>query len=148
MKIDGLGYVNPLDTISASRNSIDEASFESALKKAYDEKDKEKLKEACDQFEAIMLQMLFRQMKATIPEGGLFEKSNARSIFEDMLDETLMQQASKRGVGLSKMMYEHLSAKLDRMYNVQPEKTETQNANNEETENQNGETDGVGPVEE
>ncbi|NLM75752.1 MAG: flagellar biosynthesis protein FlgJ [Clostridiaceae bacterium] len=144
MTVNGLGYINPLDTISSSKAKIDETSFESVLKKAYDENDKKKLKEACDQFEALMLQMLFKQMKATVPEGGLIEKSNARSIFEDMLDETLMQQASNRGVGLSDMMYKHLSSKLDRMYNTQSgEITETENTNNFD-----GETDGVDPVEE
>ncbi|NMA65917.1 MAG: flagellar biosynthesis protein FlgJ [Clostridiaceae bacterium] len=139
MKIDGLGFVNPFETFTNSRSKIDETDFESALKKAYDEKDKEKLKEACDQFEAIMLQILFKQMKATVPEGGFIEKSNARSIFEDMLDENLMKQASNRGMGISDMMYKQLSARMDRMYNTQSEKI---------PENEDEKTDGVDPVEE
>lgn len=119
MKIDGFGQVNPVETLKTSNFGTEATEFESMLKMAYDDGDREKLKEACDQFESIMLQMLYKQMKSTVPEGGLFEKSSARGIFEDMLDETLMKQASKRGMGISDMMYKQLSARMDKMYKTQ-----------------------------
>jgi len=115
MKIEGLSqqYVN---NILSAKNVSDDTGFEAALKKAYDERDKEKLKEACAQFESILLQNLFRQMKATVPKGGLLEESNARNIFEDMLDEELMKRCSIRGVGIAEMMYRQLSAQMDRTF--------------------------------
>ncbi|NLX63990.1 MAG: flagellar biosynthesis protein FlgJ [Clostridiaceae bacterium] len=119
MKIEGFGQLNYTDQIKASQAQTDAAEFESVLKKAFDEGDKKKLKEACDQFEAIMLQMLYKQMKATVPEGGLMEKSTARAMFEDMLDEALMEKSSHRGIGISDMMYRQLSAQMDRTYKIQ-----------------------------
>jgi Rod binding domain-containing protein len=35
-----------------------------------------------------------------------------------MLDDTLMDQASKRGMGISDMMYKQLSSKMDRTYRL------------------------------
>ncbi|NLM73176.1 MAG: flagellar biosynthesis protein FlgJ [Clostridiaceae bacterium] len=140
MKIDGFGQVNPVDTLKTSKMGSEATEFENILKKAYDDGDKKKLKEACDQFESIMLQMMYKQMKATVPEGGFIEKSSARSIFEDMLDETMMEQASKRGMGLSDMLYKQLSAKLDRIYKTQ---TDEDGSDTPVTE-----TDGAEPSEE
>ena len=119
MKIEGFGQFNPIDTIKTrtQAGALEETEdFGSALQKAFDEGDKKKLREACNEFESVMLKMLYKQMKATVPDGGLTEKSSARSIFEDMLDEELMDQSSERGMGISDMMYKQLSAKMDKTY--------------------------------
>ena len=115
MKIDGLAQHHMNNILSTGQVS-DDTGFEAALKKAYDECDREKLKQACIQFESILLQNLYKQMKATIPKGGLLEESNARSIFQDMYDEELMKQCGTRGVGIADMMYKQLSAQMDRTF--------------------------------
>ncbi|HBR03810.1 MAG TPA: flagellar biosynthesis protein FlgJ [Ruminiclostridium sp.] len=122
MEIQGLGPINYLDTVKNGQAQTEASDFESALQKAFDEGDKKELKEVCNDFEKIMLQMLYKQMKATVPDGGLTEKSNARSIFEDMLDDELMELASRRGMGISDMMYNQLSAKMDKTYKLQTKK--------------------------
>lgn len=119
MKIEGFGQLNYTDKIKANQAQTDVTEFESILKKAFDEGDKKKLKDACDEFESIMLQILYKQMKATVPESGFIEKSSARAMFEDMLDETLMERSSHRGVGLSDMMYRQLSAQMDKAYKIE-----------------------------
>lgn len=70
-----------------------------------------KLREACEGFEAMFLSMMYKQMRATVPEGGLFgKKSNAMSIFEDMRDTELMNEVSKSGgIGIADMMYKQLA---------------------------------------
>jgi Rod binding protein. len=134
MKIEGLsGY--QINNILTAKQTYDDESFETALRKAYDEGDREKLKEVCAQFEAIMLKTLYKQMKATIPKGGLFEESNAREIFEDMLDDELMQQCSKRGVGIADMIYKQLSARMDRTYTTSGS---TAQSGGEEVQSENG----------
>ena len=90
--------------------------FADVLQKAYDDGDKEKLKEVCTQFESIMLSMMYKGMKATVPESSFLEESNAREIFDDMLDEELMKRASNRGIGLADMLYGQLSRQMDRTY--------------------------------
>lgn len=119
MKIDSIG-VNNLsiqNSLNAKQVSEDQA-FEEVLKKAYDDGDKEKLMDACKDFEAIFLGMVFKQMKKTIPEGGLFEKSYAREIFEEMLDDELIDNAKGSGLGIAEAMYKQLSANLDNIYKV------------------------------
>lgn len=125
MKIDGFGYTNPIDSIKTNSVQTETSDFESALQKAFDEGDKKKLKEVCNEYEGVMLKMLYKQMKATVPENGFIEKSNARGIFEDMLDEKLMEQSSNRGMGISEMMYKQLSADMDRTYKVKKEESGT-----------------------
>ena len=70
-----------------------------------------KLREACEGFEAMFLSMMYKQMRATVPEGGLFgKKSNAMNIFEDMRDTELMNEVSKSGgIGIAAMMYKQLA---------------------------------------
>ena len=61
--------------------------------------------------QAKKLRMMYKQMRATVPESGLFgKKSNAIKIFEDMRDTELMNAAAKSGgIGLADMMYKQLS---------------------------------------
>lgn len=119
MKIEGFGQLNYTDKIKANQAQTDATEFESILKKAFDDGDKKKLKDACDEFESVMLQILYKQMKATVPESDFIEKSSARTMFEDMLDETLMERGSHRGMGISDMMYRQLSARMDKAYKIQ-----------------------------
>ncbi len=102
----------------AALASAQDKTFADVLQKAYDEGDKEKLKEVCTQFESIMLSMMYKGMKATVPESSLVEESRAQEIFDDMLDEELMNRAGSRGVGLADMLYKELSRQMDRTYLV------------------------------
>lgn len=145
MKIEGLGNINPIESVKTNQIQTDATEFESMLKKAFDEGDKKKLREACNEFESIMLQILYRQMKATVPESDFIEKSSARGIFEDMLDEELMKRGSMRGVGIAEMMYRQLSARMDKVYKI--EKTE-EASESDALQTDNTGTDGAEPVEE
>ena len=130
MKIDGIGFNNPvnaINTIDTIKPAMNDSDFAATLQKAFDEGDKKKLKETCVQFETIMLNMLYKQMKATVPEGGFIEKSNAREIFQDMLDETLMERGSRRGTGIAVMMYRQLSRRMENTYKSEPKKASQTN---------------------
>ena len=73
-------------------------------------KEEKRLMEACREFESIFLHMMIRQMRSTVQEGGLTEKSHAREIFQDLHDEELAKSmAQGDGVGLARQMYDQLS---------------------------------------
>lgn len=73
--------------------------------------DKEKLQKACQEFEAIFLNMMLKQMRASVMEGGFTEKSHAREIFEEMHDEELAKAMSQgKGMGLAQQLYQQLTA--------------------------------------
>ncbi|MCB2183517.1 MAG: rod-binding protein [Desulfobulbaceae bacterium] len=76
-----------------------------------DKVENKKLKEACEDFEAILLNKILSSMREMIPEGGLFEKSYGEKIYQSMLDEEMTKQmAHGKGIGLSELLYEQLSA--------------------------------------
>ena len=51
--------------------------------------------------------MMFKEMKKTIPDSGLIEKSTGRKIFEDMHIEELSKEiANEDGFGIAEMLYQ------------------------------------------
>lgn len=81
------------------------------LRKAQEQKRYEaKVREACQGFETMFLSMMYRQMRATVPDNTLFGKSNSQKIWQSMLDDSLMEKVSKAGgVGLADMIYKQLT---------------------------------------
>jgi flagellar protein FlgJ len=83
-----------------------------------DQQDKE-LKEACKGFEAMFLNMMYKQMRATVPTDTLFGESNAKKIYQEMHDEKLMDSiADGGGVGLADMLYKQLSREASAKSNL------------------------------
>ena len=121
MKIDGIGSADISASINRKQIQEDQG-FADVLKKAYSSGDKEKLKQVCREFEGIMLQMMCKQMKKTVPESELLPASSGREIFQEMLDEELINNATQRGIGLSDVLYRQLSMNMDKTYLVNNEK--------------------------
>jgi flagellar protein FlgJ len=95
------------------KTSLDSAQLLSAAQQTPDtsrnQKDKESLKKSCQDFEAIFVQSLFKAMRKTVPEGGLFEKDNATEMFQDMLDQEIATKMSqKQSIGLADQMYRQM----------------------------------------
>ena len=68
------------------------------------------LKEACKGFEAMFLNMMYREMRATVPENDIIKKSNAIKIFEDMRDTEMTKKiADGVGIGLGDLLYKQLA---------------------------------------
>jgi len=101
------GYTN------SAVNSVTQASddsFARRLEAAAQNNDDKELKAVCQEFEAIMLDMLYKQMKATVIKSDLIEKDPGTDIFESMQDEELMKKASQTGsLGLAESLYKQLS---------------------------------------
>lgn len=80
-------------------------------------KEEERLKEVCEDFEAIFVNMMLKSGRETVNEGGLIEKSNGTKMFEGMYDEELASIISKTedgGMGIGKMLYEQMKLSLHR----------------------------------
>ena len=122
MKVDGIGSADISGSIQKKQVNEDK-SFEDVLRKAYSEGDKEKLKEACKEFEGLFMQMMYKQMKKTVPKSQLIPESTGREIFEDMLDEEIINNAKERGIGLADVLYRQLSLTMDKTFTVQNEKS-------------------------
>lgn len=97
------------DATRSAAQAVDD-SFAKKLEAAVQNNDDKELKKACQEFEGIMLNMLYKQMKATIVKSDLIEKDAGTEIFESMQDDNLMELASKTGsFGLAESLYKQLS---------------------------------------
>ena len=133
MKIDSSMISNVYSTALSQEKEVNETNaFKETLEKAAGNKDLEKLKEASQEFEAYFLNTLFKEMRKTVQEGGLTEKSQARTTFEEMLDEEMSKTISQKGgIGLSDMIYNNMV----RAYgNVAQAKSEVETEATSETE--------------
>lgn len=92
--------------------------FKSMLAKAQDDikdkkQDAQKLMQACKDLESVFVNMMFKNMRATVPSDGFIEKSFGRETFEGMLDEEIAKTIGKgQGVGLAQQMYKQLSRNI------------------------------------
>ncbi len=99
------------------RTTLDSTAILAASQKTPDPtrslKDKESLKKACQDFEAIFVQSLFKSMRKTIPESGIFEKSTSSEMYQDMLDQEIATKISQQqSIGLAEQMYRQMEKKL------------------------------------
>lgn len=69
-----------------------------------------KLREACQGFEEMFLNLMYSKMRDTVPKDTLLGESNGQQIMQSMLDEQLTKEMAKAGgVGLADMLYKQLS---------------------------------------
>ncbi|MCX7842476.1 MAG: rod-binding protein [Clostridia bacterium] len=110
MEIGGINDKTFNNTLNNAKNKIKQDDFEKRLQNAVDSKDDKELKKVCRDFEGIILNMMYKQMKATVPKTELLPGDISREIFDSMLDEKLMEEASRgRGIGLADMLYKQMS---------------------------------------
>lgn len=71
----------------------------------------QRLKDACDSFEALFMQQMLKQMRATVPKDGLFSGGSAEQMYSEMLDVELSKEmATSGGLGISRLLFEHMMA--------------------------------------
>ena len=115
MNAEGQSFQATLDELQrkAAASTETEAGYVPKNPMTSEEREAKALREACEGFEAMFLSMMYKQMRATVPETELFgKKSNAIKIFEDMRDTELMTSVAKSGgIGIADMMYKQLTIK-------------------------------------
>jgi len=96
-----------------------DAAFEKSLKNAMGKNDEAALKKACQEFESIFLSMMYKEMKATVPKSGLIPDDIGMDVYNSMLDEMLMENASKSSrLGLGDILYKQLDRQLKAEYKL------------------------------
>lgn len=106
-------------TVNNTRNQATDNDFERHLKSVLDNKDEKELKKVCKDFESILLNMVYKEMKATVPKSDFIPEDPGKGIFDSMLDDKLVENASSgQGLGLSDVLYKQLSKQLKSTYKV------------------------------
>jgi flagellar protein FlgJ len=109
MEVGSINSKNTLDTAQSTRVKSSEDDFEKRLRAAAEKGDDSELKQVCHEFESIFLNMLYKQMRATVPQSDYLESDSASEIYNSMLDDKLCEVSSQRGIGLGDMMYKQMS---------------------------------------
>ena len=70
------------------------------------------LRQACRDFEGLLLEQMLAAMRRSVPESGLFGTSAAAGIYESIRDQELAEDlAGRGGLGLADALYQQLSRK-------------------------------------
>ncbi|MEO7717013.1 MAG: rod-binding protein [Capsulimonas sp.] len=69
------------------------------------------LKKACQQFESYFLDLMFKEMRKSIPKSTLLkDEGDQQQTFQELIDQKVSETMSDRGdFGLAKMMYTQLT---------------------------------------
>lgn len=71
-------------------------------------KDNQQLKQTCQEFEAVMVQMMFKAMRGAEVEG-LFEKDMASDVYRDLFDgEVARDLAHNQSMGIGLRLYQQI----------------------------------------
>ncbi|MCC6446104.1 MAG: rod-binding protein [Armatimonadetes bacterium] len=69
-----------------------------------------RLRKAAQDFEAVFLHHMLREMRRTAPDSGLLGGGATEGLYRDMLDQALAERLAERGgLGLGEMLYQQLS---------------------------------------
>ena len=69
------------------------------------------LKQVCQDFEAVFINTLFKEMRSTVPDEGYLGDGPGKEIFQEMMDsEVSRQMARQGGLGLGRQLYEQFQA--------------------------------------
>ena len=80
-------------------------------KQNYKEMSDKKLKDVSSEFESLFVNMLFKEMRKTIPKDQWLDGGMKQEIFEDMLYSEYAKNFSKNGgLGLGDMVYRYLKS--------------------------------------
>ncbi len=75
-------------------------------------KDRQKaLRQVCQEFEALFLYQVLKEMQKTVPQSGFWPKSFSEELYKDLYYQEVGREIAKRGTGLGKMLYQELSKK-------------------------------------
>lgn len=73
--------------------------------------DDEKLMESCKNLEAEFFKLMLKEMKKTVPDSGLLDKTAGHDVIKDLYYESLGQHAGENSpLGLARTIYDQFKA--------------------------------------
>jgi flagellar protein FlgJ len=101
---------NPLNDINFFRQTQHLQNQQPLSKTLNDDQ----LEKTCKDFESLFVSYMMQQMRQTIPEDGIINRSQGEKIYTGLLDNEIAKTVShSQGVGLARVMYEQMAAIRD-----------------------------------
>lgn len=70
-------------------------------------KEDEKLRETCQEFEAVFINLMLSQMRNSVMKSDLFGKSQEEEFWNSMMDQELAKTwANNNGIGLASLLFQ------------------------------------------
>lgn len=111
MRIDSDLSQQAFESMQVQKSQVEDTSFKSKLETAMSDKDQQRLKEVCQDFESVLLNMMMQTMRKTVPKTELFGQNRGKEIFESLLDQEVTKNMAKAGgIGLADMLYKQLNS--------------------------------------
>jgi flagellar protein FlgJ len=86
-----------------------------ALKRGTSQNDPEAIRETAKQFEALLIGMMLKTMRKSLPQGGMFDNEQSK-MFTTMFDEQISQKVAERGLGLADILEKQLMSNAGLAY--------------------------------
>jgi len=99
---------------ATSAFALDTKGLDALKRKSHDmsaDGQKQALKQAAGQFEAVFMNMLLKSMRDSLPKDGMTDSDTTRT-YTSMLDQQMSQKLSDKGMGLADMIVKQLDRKL------------------------------------
>lgn len=99
---------NNLYTSGAEQSA---SKLENQLKSDYSNSTEEELMDACKQFEAYFLELMFKEMMKTIPqnEGGAASTTNMMDYYKDQMVQNIAKESTEQNsLGLAQALYQQM----------------------------------------
>lgn len=69
----------------------------------------QRIREVAQEFEALLLEHMIKEMRNTVPESPIFGRNRGREIFEELLDGEFARLMENRGgIGIAQFMATHM----------------------------------------
>lgn len=100
---------------AAAPKSVAGPSGPAGAKKSVEPDDsRRQIKEACAEFEAIFINMMLKELRATVDKSGFMDGGKAEELYTGLMDTQISRDmASQGGIGLAAMLYRQMAAEID-----------------------------------
>lgn len=83
--------------------------FAALLEAAKAQKDDKAVRDATTQLESVMLNLMWKEMRATVPKSSLLPTGMAGEVYEDMMFQAYADRMAEAGTGLGEMLRRQLA---------------------------------------
>jgi flagellar protein FlgJ len=112
--MDSLG-LTPAALEIINRSGFDSAGLIRKAEQAGETGRDADIRKVAEDFEAIFIRLLLRELRDTVPQSDYFPRSVEQDIYFDMIDTNLADELSKRqALGIGEMIYKEMSGKNEK----------------------------------
>ncbi len=106
----GSGALSAMNKMTVSNAGLNGVSHISSMERDLQTHDDKKMKQACSDFESILIKQMLDSMRKTVQKTSLIGGGMAEDIFEDMIYDEYAKKMSKTGdFGIKDILYKELS---------------------------------------